>query len=63
MACSEEIICDDCEVGRAFWSSGRLNHSWKLSRSLKMSGRMKLSKDQSSARLFWEEINELENFR
>ena len=51
IAWSLETMRVDCEV-RDESVAERLNHSWKLLRSLKISGRIKFKRDQSSARLF-----------
>lgn len=39
-------------MGASVVESVKLNHCWNESRSLKISGRMKLRRDQSSERLF-----------
>jgi hypothetical protein len=57
--CSCETIaglCEASEEGAVDVESVKLNHCWNESRSLKMSGRMKFRRDQSSERLFWERV-------
>lgn len=49
------MSCEDRAEDRVDERVGRLNHSWNESRSWNMSGRMKLRRDQSSAKLFWDE--------
>lgn len=56
MACKDattlDLLSKPSVVCPSFISS-KLNHCWNESRSSKISGRMKLRRDQSSARLFY----------